>query len=106
MYQDVRKYQYLMEHELYMFIEYLLLHQKICLSEVPPPFRILSKNIYLHAFRVDRNVSKEQYLEDLEILKKDIQNAKQEDQPYMRQLYEKEMAFCETYVDISEASGD
>lgn len=106
MYKDVRKYQYLMEQELYRFIGNLLLRQKIRLSDVPPSFRVLSKCIYLNAFRVDQNVSKEQYLEDLEILKKDIQNAKQEDQPYMRQLYEKEMAFCETYVDLSENSGD
>lgn len=88
MYHDVTKHQFMIEKELLEFIQYLLLNQKIRLSEVPPSFRILSKSIYMNAFRVDRNVSREQYLEDLNLLKEDIANAEECNRPYMKRLYQ------------------
>lgn len=48
--------------------------EKIRLSDVPKPIRCISTSIYTSAFRMDRNMTADRYLEDIHIMMTDMQD--------------------------------
>lgn len=61
-----------MNQNLSTFIEFLLIDGRVRLSEIPTDIRVSDTAIYISAFRVSRNISKERYLQDLNILENDL----------------------------------
>lgn len=54
------------------WIEKMLFYDKIRLKDIPTEIRISSADIYIIAFRISRNKTFHQYLQDLEVLCSDL----------------------------------
>ncbi|WP_276688229.1 hypothetical protein [Ruminococcus callidus] len=54
------------------WIEQMLFYDKIRLKDIPTEIRISSADIYIIAFRISRNKTCHQYLQDLEVLCSDL----------------------------------
>lgn len=55
------------------FLKEMLLYNKIRISDIPKSLRILDIDIYIFALRVSRGFSKQRYMEDLSIMKADLE---------------------------------
>lgn len=61
------------------WIEKMLFYDKIRLKDIPAEIRISSTDIYIIAFRISRNKTCHQYLQDLKVLCSDLITMKNQD---------------------------
>lgn len=79
------------------FIEELMLHGKIRLSDVPFSIRTNLSTLYILATRVSRHYTMDRYKEDMDILKADIEELKrtsEKDVRHLEDIYEERMIYA------------
>lgn len=65
----------------------LLLDNRIRLSDIPQKKRLDYYVYYVYAFRVDRNISRNRYIEDLQIMAEDIKQFTGFDKDNWQRMY-------------------
>lgn len=55
-----------------LFIQNMLLFNKIRLTDIPPVLRTMDVSIYLTALRISRGISRQRYQEDLDVMRSDF----------------------------------
>lgn len=79
------------------WIESMLLSDEISLKDVPQEIRVSTRNIYINAFRISRNISCKRYIRDLKILCKDIYMM-DSDEPQRKELVD----LLNTYLTLND----
>lgn len=84
------------------FIENMLLYDKVRIKDVPLNLRTIKTSLYISALRISRGISQERYIEDLNLLKSDIQYIHNNKKRSFIELYKSSLNFSPQKINFKE----
>lgn len=75
------------------FIENMLFKNKVRIKDVPFNLRTYKTSLYICGLRISRGISQERYMQDLNLLKNDIQNIHNYNKRSFIELYKSSLNF-------------